>query len=104
MPCYDTRDDYSWEEGQRELQRVKDNLVPKLCHACSILEQNNLIPDELQAWWTNHKKKDEERRIVDAFRAEQAAKRQDRQAHLEGVRERLKQQLTDEEKEAIGLE
>ena len=103
MPCYDPRNNYSHQDRQRAVQSVTDNLEPKLCHACQILEDNGLLPRELHWWWTNHKEQDQRRIKAEADRSAKAAEKKERDEYLASVRERLRSQLTPEEKEAIGM-
>jgi hypothetical protein len=103
MPCLDERDSYRWEDGQRDLENLRRNIVPKLCMACTLLEENGLLPTELAVWWNNHKVNDEMRRQQDSSDAKQANGRKSREEYLASIRDRLELQLTDEEKEAIGV-
>ena len=103
MPCSDPRDNYTYEDGQRAVQGIVDHLEPKLCHACQILENNGLLPRELNWWWTNHKEQDQRRIKTEAKRAAKATEKKERDEYLASVRDRLRSQLTAEELEAIGM-
>lgn len=61
MPCYDSRDHYTYEQGQEE----RDRLTALLCAACRLLDEASWTkarwPEELRQWWKAHKQWDEER-------------------------------------------
>ncbi len=64
MPCYDGRDHYTWEDGQREIEEVRKELVPLLCSACTALERQGYNFSEnpqLDRWWHRHKLEDKRR-------------------------------------------
>lgn len=86
-------------------QQKKINMLTRwLCHACSLLEKNKInMGRELNEWHYEHKLEDAAR-IAEAKRREQieTAKKR-RQKYLKSVKERVLVQLTDDEKEALGL-
>ena len=103
MPCGDPTTHYRYEDGMRDVQRVRNELEPKLCHACKILEENGLMPAEIKWWWDMHQEQDRARSERDAKEAKRMADKQEREKYLASVRERLKSQLTAEELEALGI-
>ena len=101
MPCYDGRDSiHGYESENRELSKEIDRLTALLCHACGQLTFGTLDKfPELRSWWDEHQVKDEARRKAD----DEASREVAREEYLESVRARLRDQLTGEEKEAVGL-
>lgn len=106
MPCRDPRDDpgFALNEARDKLDRV----TALLCFACSLMfnkphTYESYKLDELRDWYRLHNEADRRREEAAAKALRDAEARKERDAHLASVRERLKEQLTPEEKEALGL-
>jgi hypothetical protein len=88
-----------------ELKSRLDLLTRLLCSACQLLEANGTqLPAELDVWWTEHQLADKQRALEDRRQAEEAKAKKDHAAYLRSVKARVLQQLTDEEREALGLQ
>lgn len=97
MPCRSDYDD-CWYAGEYVPDIIKNlDLVTRVaCEMGKLLKQHTLIadlPDEARFWITDHFKKDEERKAREEAQARKEA------AMLSGMAK-----LTDEEKEALGLD
>lgn len=102
MPC--SSDGYDLAE-KHELRLQVDHLTRLLCSACQYLEVAEVeMPAELDVWWEAHKLADKKREIEARQQLEQAMARKEHQQHLNSVRARLLTQLTEDEKEALGLQ
>lgn len=84
MPC---RDDYPSTYSQYDIQsaeaRVRAELEPLLCEACSMLEGVHVLENatpELRAWFKKHEKCEEDR-----VRLEAAQKLTERERRLLGI-------------------
>jgi hypothetical protein len=96
MPCYITGS----QEGDlslslEEAHSKATELTNLLCMQCEALEATknfHLMHFCVRKWWENHKKIDEDRR-----REEQ------KKIHLQTIKSKLMKQLTQDEKEALGL-
>ena len=81
-----------------------DVLTRRLCHACQLLDDNGVeIPKELDEWWYEHKLEDQARIAEAKRRAESQLAKQRRDEYLASVKARVIGQLTDDEREALGL-
>lgn len=115
MPCVGvSRDDDSYEDHQRELKwhnerhnnyaTVIDALTAKLCFACRTFGLNGIdIPLELAEWYAQHKAEDDRRIANEKLRMQEQEAANRRKQYLESVRDRLLCQLSDEEKESLGI-
>ena len=105
MPCYDSRSDHSVEyRDSPEQQRKINFLTRKLCHACSLLESNAIIMGtELGNWYENHQQEDAARERKAKKKLDQETARKNRAEYLASVKDRLVNQLSQDEKEALGL-
>lgn len=91
-------------ESDPEDRKKIDVLTRRLCHACQLLEDNSVeIPKELDEWWYEHKMEDQARIAEAKRRAEVQSAKQRRDEYLTSVKERVIGQLTDDEREALGL-
>lgn len=87
-----------------ELVKRVDVLTRRLCHACQLLEESGAsLPKELDEWWYEHKLEDEARIAEAKKRATEQSAADRRAEYLESVRERVMNQLTDDEIDALGL-
>lgn len=85
-------------------QKRIDELTRRLCHACTLLQEAKItLPDELDEWWYEHRLADEERKLEAKRRAEAEEAEVRRKRYLKSVKSRLLKQLSDDEKEALGL-
>jgi len=85
-------------------RKTIDDLTRKLCHACQLLEDAGApIPAELNEWWYEHKLEDQERIKEAKRRAAAQSAEQRRATYLASVKERMLTQMTDDEKEALGI-
>lgn len=110
MPCTnDCGDDRCSVRIVNNPEHIKkiDLLTRLLCHACDVIEEIggdlNDANQELKDWHEEHERQDAAR-IAEANR--QLAKRKNkilRAKYLKSVRERTLKQLTDDEREALGL-
>lgn len=106
MPCRGPEDDiFSNDRLQSKVSEQKkeiDRLTALLCRACRKIPTEDLGM-ELERWFQQHDADDRER----AERARQEhilrLKAAQRKRYLADVRARLNEQLTDEEKEALGI-
>ena len=102
MPC--NGGSYFESQERDHLVEKVEILTRRLCHACQILEENDIaIPSELDEWWYEHKLEDEERKDEAKRRAEAESSKKRRERYLESLRERLKNQLSRDELEALGF-
>lgn len=96
MPCYVTGS----AEGDarlsaREAQQRATLAARVACEALSLLEQGSyveVLSEEAQVWWAQHKLVDEQRRKSESAEAEK-----------ERLREAAISKLSDEERKALGL-
>lgn len=105
MPCSDGnyfgRTEYI---DNPQLKKEIDVLTRRLCHACKLLAENNVaLPKELEEWWYEHRLEDEARTAESKRRAEQQTAKKRRAEYLASVKERVLGQLTEDEREALGL-
>lgn len=106
MPCNGGNYFGSHSKYKRSPEDKKkiDVLTRRLCHACQILEDNGVeIPKELDEWWYEHKMKDQERIAEAKSRSEEKSSKKRREEYLASVKKRVMGQLTDDEREALGL-
>jgi len=86
------------------LRQEIDVLTRRLCHACQLLEDAGVnIPSELDEFWNEHKLKDKELMEEAKRRAKAQESKDRRDEYLESVKDRVLGQLTDDEREALGL-
>jgi len=90
-----------------ELKEKVNNLTQLLCRACSILDNKGFFTKyphgELEDWYREHQAADRARVEASRRAFERAQKEKRRKGYLESVRDRLMSELTDDEKEALGL-
>ena len=80
-------------------------MTRRLCHACQLLSDNNVdLPKELDEWWYEHKLEDDERTAEAKRRAEEQEASDRRSEYLASVKDRVLNQLTDDEREALGIQ
>lgn len=114
MPYPDGRDHASREQHDHvfkatiaDQERRLDRLTALLCNACRIIKQGYDtqwgLSAELSTWYAAHEKSDKARLKKDRVEAENAARVEKVEAHKKSVRARLLTQLSDEEKDALGL-
>lgn len=103
MPC----NGGNYFGGDPEDQRTIDGLTRKLCHALELLALTRVqevdMPAELDEWWYEHRLKDQARTEEAKRRAAAQDARVRRSTYLKSVKERMLIQLTDDEREALGL-
>ena len=82
-----------------------DLLTRRLCKVCSIIYESEelKLPTELDEWYYEHRLEDEARIEEAKQRKESQLAEERRKAYLESVRERILEQLSDDEKEALNL-
>ena len=76
-----------------------------LCYACRIIDESlglHKTSQELQDWFDDHDLQDRRRLKIEADAAAEAIAAKEKERYLESIRERLRDQLSPEEKEAIG--
>ena len=87
-----------------ESGKVIDHLTRLLCHACGVIDEAGVdMGKELDEWWYEHRLADEERKAEAKRRAEAEEAAVRRANYLSDVRLRVMKQLTDDEREALGL-
>ena len=107
MPCRGPDDDmffggYRLQNKVQAQQKEIDRLTALLCQACRKIHPDKLGP-ELERWFHQHDAEDRERAERDRQEHILRVKEAERKRYLADVRERLNEQLTDEEKEALGI-
>ena len=70
MPCYDSRDHYSWEDIEKARKAADEN-ARMACEACHMIEamlagEHPTASKELKLWWWQHK-------LTDAVRKNRVA-------------------------------
>lgn len=109
MPCVGPSDDSCVRTEYVEVRKQSDvqminKLTALLCDSCRSMVQANVpLSAELQAWYEIHKEEDDHRIRREERERAIAHQEQRRKEHLESVKRRLMNQLTDDEKESIGL-
>lgn len=91
MPCRD----YSDAEERAQYRERIDFLARNLCWVLGTLEVKNYklhLPSELAEWWTEHKKRDLERKQKESWAAVDKAKKQ-----------QAIKKLTKEEQKLLGI-
>jgi hypothetical protein len=101
MPCSDGGYHDAIENVVNK-QKV-DELTKFLCHACSILELNSLVPKELEVWWENHKEEDLQRLEKEKVERARLENERSQQQYLASVKARLMTQLSPDELKALGI-
>jgi hypothetical protein len=101
MPCSDGGY-HEMIENSNNRKEVNE-LTKFLCHACSILESNSLVPKELEIWWEEHKEEDRQR--LEKERLERIRKENEisEKQYLASVKARLMNQLSPDELKALGI-
>ena len=105
MPCngghYFGRTEYV---DNPNLVKKIDVLTRRLCFACQLLEDNGIdTGKELNEWHYEHKLEDEALKAEAKRRAEEKDAKIRRQEYLQSVKERVLGQLTDDERESLGI-
>lgn len=87
-----------------EMRKKIDWLTRMLCHACGLLEDAEVdMGRELSEWHYEHKLADEERIKEAKARAVAESARRRRDKYLASIKARMLRQMTDDEREALGL-
>lgn len=107
MPCngenYFIKTRTAFVDNPKHKQLI-DILTRRLCHACSLLEENSIeMPAELYEWHYEHKLEDQARIKEAKRRREEREAQERRDEYLQSVKERIMKQMTDDEKEALGF-
>ena len=85
-------------------KKTIDVLTRRLCYACRLLKKEEVrLPPELDEWFFEHDLQDQQRIAEAKRRKEQEEEQLRRDKYLTSVKDRLLEQLTDDEKEALGL-
>jgi len=111
MPCnggnyFSSRDSHdSCNQAVDDLEKLIHVLTRRLCSACEIIDSIDgaEVPIELDEWWYEHKLADQERMAEAKKRADQQTDELRRKKYLASVKDRVLTQMTDDEKEALGL-
>ena len=81
-----------------------DVLTRRLCFACGLLEKSNIdMGKELNEWHYEHKLQDEKLMAEAKRRKEEESAESRRKKYLADVKKRVLTQMTDDEKEALGI-
>lgn len=93
MPCQGGPSRQQLDDRRNEI----DMLTRSLCYVC--LEHPEVMNQEMRAWYENHKLDDKKRLMCE----EKMQEGQDHELLLANIRDRLDVQLSDLEKEALGM-
>jgi hypothetical protein len=107
MPCnggnYFGQDRVEYRESPQSKQAI-DLLTRRLCFACARMQDHEVpLGSELDEWWYEHQLRDKALQDEAKQRANQELAQDRRERYLESVKERVLVQLTDDEKEALGI-
>jgi len=110
MPCSSGYDDHGscrtetvYRDNPQQQRRI-DYLTRLLCYACDQIDHRHLEDNqELSKWYEDHLAKDAEMHAAAMRIAAITRAKDEHTAHLASIRTRLQGQLTDEEKEALGI-
>lgn len=104
MPCYDPTPTERADSENRSLKYRLDQVTSLLCYACSLLCKLPIpVSGELKRWYEQHLRDDAARLEQEAQQRKREETEKEREERQAEIRKRLFDQLTPEERDAVGL-